>query len=112
MSNVVRLVPKQEKENPLNPNADLAVAVADILTTSADLGRALKELSSRFDAVDRAVDALGDKETGNNCKQVMTLSREGLIKAIFELSGQIRKLPSLCARVEDTQSILEMNHPR
>jgi hypothetical protein len=112
MSNVVRLVRQQKKENPLNLNADLTSAVTDILTTSADLGRALKELSARFDAMDYSVDALGDKETRHSCKQAMKLSREALAKSIFELSREIRKLPSLCPRAEDTQSILEMNHPR
>jgi hypothetical protein len=112
MSNVVQLVRQQKKENPLNPNADLTIAVANILTTSADLGRALKELSARFNAMDWAVDALGNEETRASCKHAMTLSREGLIKATLELSREIRKLPSLCPRIEDTQSILEMNHPR
>jgi len=96
MSNVVRLVRQQKKEKPLNPNANLTIAVADILTSSADLGRALKEFSTHFDAMDRVVDALGDKETRDTCKQAMELNREALAKAIFELSREIRKLPSLC----------------
>ena len=98
MSNVFQLVRQQKQDSALNPNADLTISVAEILASSAHLGRSIKELSKHFDAVERNIEALRDMEVRNKYKQSIKLSREALTSATNELSRQIRKLPRLQIR--------------
>jgi hypothetical protein len=95
MSNVFQLVRQQKQDSGLNPNANLTIAVAEIVTSSAELGRSIEELLKHFDAVERIIEGLRDKELRNRHKQSIKLSREALTRAADELSLQIRKLPGL-----------------
>jgi hypothetical protein len=103
MSNVFQLFGKKKNWNPSNPDPGVTIAIADILASSAHLGRTIKELSTHFDAVDRIIDAIGDPKTRNSYKQSMKLSRETLTHAANELSQQICKFPML-----QTKATLEM----
>jgi hypothetical protein len=98
MSNVFQLFRQKKNENPSDPSTGVTIAVADILASSVQVGRTIKELSRHFDAVDRIIDAIGDTETRNRHEQSMKLSRETLTNATLELSRQIRKLPRLQIR--------------
>ncbi len=98
MSNVFQLFSQKKNKNPSNPNTGMTIAVANILASSAHLGRTIGELSRNFDAIDRIIDALDDPEIRNRHKQSMKLNRETLTNATFELSQQISKLPGLQIR--------------
>jgi hypothetical protein len=98
MSNVFQLFSQKKNKNPSNPNAGMTIAVANILASSAHLGRTIGGLSRNFDAIDRIIDALDDPEIRNRHKQSMKLNRETLTNATFELSQQISKLPGLQIR--------------
>jgi hypothetical protein len=94
MSNVLQLFKQDKiKDDPSDYNADVAIAASGVLALSAQLGRAVKELSKQFDAVDRVIDALGDTETRTRHKRSMKLTRKALTSATLGLSQQIRTLP-------------------
>jgi hypothetical protein len=97
MSNVVQLfnLKKIGDHSSGDPNANVTIAVADILASYAQLGRTVKELSKRFGAVDHAIDELGDLETKNRLAQSMKQTSEALTTAMLELCQPISKLPRL-----------------
>ena len=97
MSNVFQLS-KLEKigdHSSGDPNANVTIAVAEILASYVQLDRTIKELSKHFGAVDHAIDGLGDPESKNRLAQSMKQTSEALTTAMLELSQAISKLPSL-----------------
>jgi hypothetical protein len=92
MSNVFQLFKQKKIENPSDPKTVVTNAVVNILSSSAQLGRAVEELSKRLDVVDHTIDALGESDSGTRFKQATKMSRKILTEVILEFS---RKLPAL-----------------
>jgi len=76
-----------------DPNANVTIAVAEILASYVQLDRTIKELSKHFGAVDHAIDGLGDLESKSRLAQSMKQTSEALTTAMLELSQAIGKLP-------------------
>jgi hypothetical protein len=95
MSNVFQLFRQEKIENPCDPKTVVTNAVANILSSSAQLSRAVEELSKRLDAVDHTIDALGEADSRTRFRQATKMSRKILTKVILEFSQQVRKLPAL-----------------
>jgi hypothetical protein len=91
MSNVFQLFKKGQIENPSNPDADETIAVANVMAKSAELGRAIKELSNHFDAIDYIIDTYCEPEA----RKLQDQLREALTIAALKLSQANGKLPSL-----------------
>jgi hypothetical protein len=99
MNNVIRLFAQKNVEIVHSePETRVAAAVTSVLASSAQLGRAVKELSKHSDEIEKSIDAIDDTETRSRLKQSTKLSRETLSKAILRLSRQIGKLLRLQIR--------------
>jgi hypothetical protein len=96
MSNVILLFRQKTIENHPSDefNNSVTIAIANILTVSAELDSAVKELSVHFDAADKIIDALDDVGIRNQHSLLVTLGRKTLINATFELSQVIKSLPT------------------
>jgi hypothetical protein len=75
--------------------------ILNILMSSSQLARKVKELSMHLDSVERVADALSDVDTRNRLKQSAEQSRETLIKATFILRRQVNQLPPLHRQLAD-----------
>jgi hypothetical protein len=92
MSNVFELFKQKKIEDPSGPKTIVTITVVDILASSAQLARTVKELSMHFEAVDRVIDAINDTDTRNRLKLVTKLGRGRLTNATFEFFQAIRKV--------------------
>jgi hypothetical protein len=70
MSNVFELFKQKKIEDPSGPKTIVTITVVDILASSAQLARTVKELSMHFEAVDRVIDAINDTDTRNRGDKV------------------------------------------
>jgi hypothetical protein len=97
MSNVVPLFKQETIDNhpSYDPSNNVTIAIADILASCIQLSHTVKGLSKYFDAVDQAIDGLGDAESKNRLDQLMKLTSKALAAAMHELSLAIKQLPRL-----------------
>lgn len=90
MENVIRLFARKNVETVLSEHdRRVAAAVTNILTSSSQLGDALKDISRRFDAIDTAVGTIGNSEIRTRLEQSIKLERETISKMAIELSRSI-----------------------
>jgi hypothetical protein len=63
-----------------------------MLGSGARLIHLAKSLSRDFDAIESALDTIGDAETRTRLKQSIELSRDALLKAMLDLSQHTCKV--------------------
>jgi hypothetical protein len=95
MSNVLQLFKQEKIENPSDPKTIVAIADASILSSKDQLARKVEEFSKPLDAVGQTIDALGDTDPRNWVMHAAKLNREGLMKAMLELSQAAEKLSAI-----------------
>ncbi len=71
------------------PDTSVPAAKASMLDSGARLVHIAKELSRQFDAVESAIDTIGDAKTRTRMKQSMKLSQDALLEAMLTLSHRI-----------------------
>jgi hypothetical protein len=93
MNNVVRLFARKHTEIALSePETHILEAVMRFLTSTGQLGQAVKKLSLEFDAMEIAIDTIDDIEARNRLTQSTKQSRETLSNAMLKLAQQMGKL--------------------
>jgi hypothetical protein len=97
MSNVVPLFRQGTIDNHRSddPGNSVTTAIVDILASCIQLSHTVKSLSKYFDAVDLAIDGLGDAESKNRLDPLINVTGEALAAAMHELSQAIKQLPRL-----------------
>jgi hypothetical protein len=92
MGDVIRLFARRDGDvPPSEPETSVSAATTSMLGSGARLIHLAKRLSRDFNAVENALDTIGDVQTRTLLKQSIELSRDALLKAILDLSQHIRK---------------------
>lgn len=71
------------------------ISVTNIMVSSAQLVRVVKQLSRHLDAVDQVVETLEHTGTRARLMHLSKTSRECLMHGVVELCQQLRKMPEL-----------------
>jgi hypothetical protein len=87
--NVVRLFDHKNSEFVLSEPDRITTAVTNVLAASANLGDAVKELSTSFDAIDHAIASIDNAETRSRLARSIKLSQETFSKALIHLTQEI-----------------------
>lgn len=96
MSNVVRPVRRKNAKAVLSKSAiRVAAAQTRLFARSEELSQAVKELSTRFDSIENALDTMGDAEVRTRLREQIRRSREAMSNAVLELSRQIATMVRL-----------------
>lgn len=95
MSNVVPIFQEEMSGGPDSLVAKVTQNVADIVGVSAQLARAVRDLSTQLDAIEKIADTLSDADAQACIKRSLTSNRDSLIRAMVALSQQIGHLPVL-----------------
>jgi hypothetical protein len=90
MANVIRLSTRRNGDiTASEPETPVATAKTSMLESGARLIDIAKELSRQFDAVENAINTIGDAEARTRLKQSTKLSRDALLEALLDLSQRI-----------------------
>jgi hypothetical protein len=93
MPNVIRLLTRRNGDiSRSEPETGVSTAPAGILASGAQLVHTAKDLTRQFDAIESAIDTIGDVETRTRLKKSIKLSQNALLKAMLVLSQQIQKI--------------------
>ena len=93
MHNVIRLFAQKNVEIVHSePETRVAAAVTSVLASSAQLGRAVKELSKHFDEIEKSIDAIDDTETRSRLKQSTKTKSRNAVESDSQIVPTDRKV--------------------